>query len=166
MTRLEQPSVSDALNLLAKSTALSLGEYTLITKGQADIESYLTRHLRTFSTVIYGAFSRKTIVSPLHGSVVDMLIIFRESDINNIPPSRVFSKLSEVLIEQYPEVYALKNINALMLPLDNFHYRVQPAYTISDNIYMLPDEIFDEWAKYNLASYNEIFAKENTRHKG
>jgi hypothetical protein len=166
MKKLEQPTVSDALNLLAKSTALSLGEYTLITKGQADIESYLRQHLRTFSTVIYGAFSRRTIVSPLQGSIVDMLIIFRDSDINSVPPSRVSTKLSEVLIEYFPEAYVLKNKNALMLPMNNFHYKIQPAYSVSENIYMLPDEIFDEWAKYNLASYNEIFAKENTRHKG
>lgn len=166
MTESKQPTVSDAFKLLAKSTALSLGEYTLITKGQADIENYLSKRLSTFSTLIYGAFSRKTIVSPLPGSIVDMLIIFRDSDIQNVPPSRVFTKLSEVLIENYPEAYILKNRNALMLPMNGLHYKIHPAYAVADNTYMLPDETFDEWVKYDLAAYNEIFAKENTRHKG
>ena len=55
--------IDDAFGLLAKNTELSLGEYTAITQSQADIEYYLMQHLSTFSTVLYGAFSRKTIVS-------------------------------------------------------------------------------------------------------
>lgn len=166
MTELEKPSVSDAFTLLAKNTALSLAEYTLITKGQAEIESYLMRRLSTFSTSIYGAFSRKTIVSPLPGSIVDMLIIFRDRDVKDVPPSRVFSKLSEVLIEHFSDAYALSNKSALMLPMNNLHYKIHPAYSVSEHHYMLPDETFDEWVKYDLTAYNEIFAKENTRHKG
>ena len=166
MSKPEQPSVSDAFELLAKNTALSLGEYTLITNGQNDIESYLMQQLSTFSTLIYGAFSRKTLVSPLPGSIVDMLIIFRGSDIKDVPPSRVFSKLSEVLINNYPDATPLKNRNTLMLPINDLHYKVHPAYEVTNSTYMLPDETFDEWVPYNLAAYNEIFTKENTRHKG
>jgi hypothetical protein len=166
MSKPELPSVSDAFELLAKSTALSLGEYTLITKGQNDIESYLMQHLSTFSTLIYGAFSRKTIVSPLPGSIVDILIIYRDLDIKNVPPSRIFLKLSEVLIEHYADAYELKNKNTLVLPMNEFQYKIHPAYAVSGNTYMLPDETFDDWALYNLAEYNEIFSKENTRHKG
>jgi len=166
MNKLEQPSVSNAFELLAKNTALSLGEYTLITNGQNDIESYLMQRLSTFSTLIYGAFSRKTIVSPLPGSIVDTLVIFRDSDIKNVPPSRVFSKLSEVFIEHYTDAYVLENRNALMLPMNDLHYKIHPAYEVGSNTYMLPDETFDEWVPYNLAAYTEILGKENTRHKG
>jgi len=166
MTAHEQPSVSDAFHLLAKSTALSLGEYTLITKGQAEIESYLMQRLSTFSTLIYGAFSRKTIVSPLNGSIVDMLIIFRDHDVKNSRPSHVFTKLSEALIEQYPEAYAIKNKNTLMLPMNDLHYKIHPAYAVADKTYMLSNEKFDEWVTYDLAAYNEIFIKQNIRHKG
>jgi hypothetical protein len=130
MTKPEQPSVSDGFELLAKSTALSLGEYTSITQSQADIELYLTQHLDTFSSVIFGAFSRKTIVSPLSGSIVDMLVLFRTGDIKHRHPSRIFSKLSENLIQQYPESYVLKNRNVLMLPVQNFLFKIQPAYPI------------------------------------
>jgi hypothetical protein len=31
---------------------------------------------------------------------------------------------------------------------------------------MLPDENFNEWAKYDITSYNDIFMKQNVRHKG
>ena len=53
-----------------------------------------------------------------------------------------------------------------MLPMNGFHYKIHPAYAVSGNTYMLPDETFDDWVPYNLAAYNEIFSKENTRHKG
>ena len=166
MTKLEHPLVSDAFDLLAKNTELSLGEYTSITQCQADFELFLSQHLRTFSTVLYGAFSRKTIVSPLSGSIVDMLVIFRDNDIKNVMPSRVFTKLSEVLIEQYPDAHILNNRNTLTLPLENFTFKIHPCYPVSTHTYMLPDENFDDWVKYDLNIYNEIFIKENVRHKG
>jgi hypothetical protein len=31
---------------------------------------------------------------------------------------------------------------------------------------MFPDEKFNEWVKYDITSYNEIFVKQNVRHKG
>jgi hypothetical protein len=166
MTELEQPSISVGFGLLAKSTELSLREYTLITQSQADIERHLAQHLSTFSTVLYGAFSRKTIVSPLAGSIVDMLVVFREADVKNILPSRVFKKLSESLIKQYPDAYVLEGQNILMLPVKNVHYKIRPAYSISEHTYMLPAEKFNEWVKYDITLYNEIFVKENVRHKG
>lgn len=166
MTKHELPKVSGAFDLLAKNTELSLAEYTSITQSQADIEQYLLQHISTFSTVLYGAFSRKTIVSPLPGSIVDMLVLFREAEIKHSYPSRIFSKLSTVLIEQYPDAYVVKGRSVLMLPVKNFHYKIHPAYPISDHTYMLPDEKFNEWARYDLTSYNDIFMKENVRHKG
>ena len=166
MTKPEQPLVSDALNLLAKSTELSLGEYTSITQSQAAIEHYLAQHLGTFSTVLYGAFSRKTIVSPLPGSIVDLLVLFRSTEIKHIPPSRIFRNLSDCLIKQTAEAYVLKDQSILMLPRQNFLFKIQPAYQVSGHTYMLPDEKFNEWAKYDITSYNDIFLKENVRHKG
>jgi len=166
MTEPEQPSISVGFNLLAKNTELSLGEYTLITQSQADFEHYLAQYLSTFSTVLYGAFSRKTIVSPLAGSIVDMLVVFRQADVKNILPSRVFKKLSESLIKQYPDAYVLEGQSVLMLPVKNFLYKIRPAYPISEHTYMLPAEKFNEWVKYDITSYNEIFVKENVRHKG
>jgi hypothetical protein len=166
MTKPERPSVSDGFDLLAKNTELSLGEYTSITQSQADIELYLTQHLDTFSTVIFGAFSRKTIVSPLSGSIVDLLVLFRVTDVKHRHPSRIFSTLSDSLIKQYPDAYVLKNRNILMLPVKNFLYKIQPAYPISEHSYMLPAEYFDDWVKYDITSYNETFTKENVRHKG
>ncbi len=168
ITELEQQpvSINVAFELLAKNTELSLGEYTLITQSQADIERYLALHLSTFSTVLYGAFSRKTIVSPLAGSIVDMLIVYREADVKNILPYRIFKTLSDYLIKQYPDVYVLENQSVLMLPVKDFHFKIRPAYAISGQIYMIPDEKFNDWAKYDITSYNEIFVKQNVRHKG
>lgn len=166
MTTAEQPTVNDGFKLLAKSTELSLVEYTAITQSQADIELFLMQRISTFSTVLYGAFARKTIVSPLAGSIVNMLIVYREEDISFSHPSRIFSQLKECLIEQYPEAYEIKGRCALMVPIKNFFYKIQPAYSLSGHTYMLPAEKFDEWVKYDVTLYNEIFSKQNVRHKG
>ena len=166
MTEPEQPSISVGFDLLAKSTELSLGEYTLITQSQADIELHLSQHPITFTTVLFGAFSRKTIVSPLAGSIIDMLVVFREIDVKDVLPSRVLKKLSDSLVKQYPDAYILEGQNILMLPVNNVHYKIRPAYSISEHTYMLPSDIFSEWVKYDITSYNDIFVKENVRHKG
>lgn len=166
MTKSEYPVIDGAFDLLAKNTELSLGEYTSITQSQADIERYLMQHLGTFSTVLYGAFSRKTIVSPLHGSIVDMLVLYRDIDVKNIYPSRIFIKLRDALVEQYPKAYAIEGHSVLMLPMNGFQYKIHPAYPLSAHSYMLPDEKFNEWAIYDINSYNEIFSRENVRHKG
>jgi len=163
---LQQPTVSDAFELLAKNTELSLSEYTSITHSQADIERHLMLELGTVSSVLFGAFSRRTIVSPLQDSIVDMLVLFRGSDVRRMLPSKVFSELKDTLIKQYPQAYALPNRNVLMLEINNFYFKIQPAYSVSGHVYMLPDENFNEWAKYDITSYNDIFMKQNVRHKG
>jgi hypothetical protein len=166
MTKTDHLTVSGAFDLMAKNTEISLGEYTTILQEQAEIERHLMQHIRKFSSVLHGAFSRKTIVSPLPGSIVDMLIVFREDDIKDVYPSRLSAKLNAVLAEGYPDAYTLKDQSALMLPVKNFEYKIRPAYSISNNKYMLPDVTFDGWVKYNINSYDDIFVKENVRHKG
>jgi Second Messenger Oligonucleotide or Dinucleotide Synthetase domain len=162
----QQPTVSDAFELLAKSTELSLNEYTSITHSQADIERHLMQELGTISSVLFGAFSRRTIVSPLQDSIVDMLVLFRGAEIGRLLPSRVFSELKGALLKQYPQAYALDNRSVMMLAMNNFYFKIQPAYPVSGHVYMLPDENFNEWAKYDITSYNDIFMKQNVRHKG
>ena len=166
MTTLEQPTVSDAFQLLAKNTELSLGEYNSITHSQADIERHLMQQLGTISSVLFGAFSRRTIVSPLEDSIVDMLVLFRGTEVERMLPSRTFSELRDALVKEYPDAYALENQSMLMLPMDRFLFKIQPAYPVSGHVYMLPDEKFNEWAKYDITSYNDIFMKQNVHHKG
>ncbi len=166
MSKYGQPTVNDGFSLLAKSTRLSLGEYTEITQSQADIELFLKQHLDTFSTVLFGAFSRKTIVTPLAGSIIDMLVLYRESEIKHRHPSWIFQKLSNELLKQYPGSSILENRNVIMIPVKGFYFKIQPAYSVSDNSYMIPAEKFNDWVAYDINSYNEIFIRENTRHKG
>lgn len=166
MTDSEQSSIDTGFDLLAKNTELSLGEYTSITQSQADIELVLTQQLGTFSTQLFGAFTRKTIVSPLPGCIVDMLVLYRDIDVRYSFPSRTFAKLRDTLLSRYPAAYVLEQRNAVMLPMKNFLFKIQPAYTLQHHNYMLPAEKFNDWVSYDVNAFNEIFVKENVRHKG
>jgi len=161
-----KPTINDGFALLAKNTDLSLGEYTSITQSQAEIEQYLKQHLGTFSTVLYGAFSRKTIVSPLSDSTIDLLVIYRDNNVKHTYPSRIFTNLKDSLMEQYPDAYEVEGKNTLILPVKNFQFRIQPGYLSPNNSYMLPSGLFNEWVDYDINSYNDIFVRENVRHKG
>lgn len=161
-----KPSINDGFALLAKNTGLSLGEYTSVAKSQAEIEQYLRQHHDTFSTVLNGAFSRKTIVSPLSDNVIDLLVLYRSSNVKHSYPSRVFTKLKDSLMKQYPDTYAIDGKSSLILPVKNFQFRIQPGYLKPDNTYMLPSDLFNEWVDYDIHSYNDDFVRENVRHKG
>lgn len=159
-------TVDDGFSLFAKSTELTLKEYTEITRSQADIELFLMQHLGTFSTVIYGSFSRKTIVSPLKGNIIDMLVVYREADIRFTWPSRIFSGLRDCLVDKYPDAYVEEGKLALVVPVNGFRFKIHPAYPVSTNTYMMPSEKFDDWARYDISAYNAILGSENVRHKG
>jgi len=159
-------SINDGFALLAKNTDLSLGEYTSITQCQTEIEQCLRQSHGTFSTVLNGAFSRKTLVSPLSDSVIDLLILFRDGNVKHSYPSRIFTELKDSLIKQYPDAYTVDGKNTLMLPIKNFQFRIQPGYLSPNNSYMLPSNLFNEWVDYDIHSYDDIFSRENVRHKG
>jgi len=161
-----KPSINDGFALLAKNTDLSLSEYTLITQTQAEIEQYLKQHQGTFSTVLNGAFSRKTMASPLSDNVIDMLVLFRDSDVKHTYPSRVFTLLKNSLSKQYPDIYAIEGRNTLILPMKNFQFKIQPGYLSPNHTYMVPSDLFNEWINYDIHSYNDKFVRENVRHKG
>lgn len=165
MTKPTHSIIDDAFSLMAKKTELSLREYTLFTQCQADIEQSLRQHINRFSTTLYGAFLRKSIVSPLSDNIVDMLIVFSEQDISNVPPSRVFEKLYETLIQHYPDTQGIKHQGTMILPIKDVRYKIRPAYALSSSTYMLPDENYDDWTKYDINAYSEIFSKENAIHK-
>lgn len=165
MATTERTIIGDGFELLAKNTDLSLSEYTLITQGQAAIESFLSRHLPTFSTVLFGAFSRKTMVSPLAGNIIDMLVVFK-NDIRHQLPSRVFTELKETLISHYPNASPLEFRQALMLPMGELHFRIQPAFAAGQHNYMMPSKKFNDWVEYDIHAYKNYFEKENVRHRG
>jgi hypothetical protein len=166
MIQNSKPSINDGFALLAKNTDLSLGEYTSITQCQAEIEQCLRQSHGTFSTVLNGAFSRKTLVSPLSDNVIDLLILFRDSNVKHSYPSRIFTELKDSLMKQYPDAYTVDGKNTLMLPIKNFQFRIQPGYLSPNNSYMLPSNLFNEWVDYDIHSYDDIFSRENVRHKG
>ena len=70
-------TVNDGFELFAKNTDLTLTEYLSVTQSQAEIEHFLGLHFTTFSTVLHGSFSRKTMMSPLQGAAINMLVYFR-----------------------------------------------------------------------------------------
>jgi len=159
-------TVEDGFKLFAKNTDLTLTEYLSVTQAQAEIERFLSRHFTTFSTVLHGSFSRKTMMSPLQGATVNMIVLFQDDQIKHRLPSLVFRELSECFIEQYPETKSVKNSNTILLPVENFTFNIQPGYSTDNHVYMLPAPMFNDWIKHDSHHYNDYFVKENVRHKG
>lgn len=161
-----QATVDDGFRLFAKNTDLKLAEYLSVTQNQAEIERFLSRHFSTFSTVLHGAFSRKTMISPLQGATISMIVLFQDYQTKHRLPSLVFKELSECLLEQYPDAIPVKNSNTISVPMDNYAFNIQPGYSAGNHVYMLPASLFNEWIKHDSHRYNEYFVKENVRHKG
>ena len=161
-----EPDVSDGFALLAHNTDLSLSEYLAITQAQAGVEQCLQQKYNAFSTTLPGAFSRKTMISPLQDTEIDLLVLFKDLQTKNRLPSQVFRELSEFLQEKYPEAVVDKDDNSVRLPVGDFTFCARPGYSLDEHVYMLPSDTFNEWVKYDVQAYNDYFMRENVRHRG
>ena len=166
MSVLTEPTTEDAFSLMAKSTQLPLTEYTKVTRAQFEIESCLQQAQTLASTVLYGAFARKTIVSPLAGSIVDMLVVYRERDVRRSYPNRLIQQLLQQLQPVFPQCRHNDRNAFLYLPFDGFLFKIHPAWAREDNNYMLPHPVYNEWTRYDIHIYSDTFDRENLRHKG
>ena len=158
--------IKAGFDILAKNIELSLVEYTTVSRCQADIEAYLGQYITTFTTELPGAFARKTMVSPLKGSVVDMLVLFNEKHSETFLPDDLLGKLHVTLLAKYPGTTFDKMSESVFVPIENFKFRVQPGFLTDRNHYLVPAPGWNEWVEYDSLGYNSAFSKENARHGG
>ena len=102
MTVNSERVVKAGFEVFAKNIELSLSEYNTVCRCQAEIEAYLGEYITTFTTELPGAFARKTMVSPLEGSVVDMLVLFNEKHSSAFLPNDLLGRLHVTLLAKYP----------------------------------------------------------------
>lgn len=158
--------INAGFEILAKNIELSLVEYTSVRRCQADIEAYLGKYITTFTTELPGAFARKTMVAPLKGSVVDMLVLFNEKHSSTFLPDDLLGKLHVTLLAKYPGTTFDKLSESVFVPVEDFRLRVQPGFLTDKNHFLTPGPSWNEWVEYDSLGYASEFSKENARHGG
>ena len=158
--------INAGFEILAKNIELSLVEYTSVRRCQADIEAYLGKYITTFTTELPGAFARKTMVAPLKGSVVDMLVLFNEKHSSTFLPDDLLGKLHVTLLAKYPGTTFDKLSESVFVPVEDFRFRVQPGFLTEKNHFLTPGPSWNEWVEYDSLGYASEFSKENARHGG
>ncbi len=166
MSNMLQLNVNDAFALLSAKIELPLGEYTAIASKQAEIETLLGQYISTFSTVLPGAFARRTLVSPLDGCTIDMYVLFKEEHKTRFWPADLIDKLLVTLKDRYDSATLSTARNAVLVQFNDFTLSIQPGFITESKSYMVPSINLMEWAQYNNAAYNEALAKTNSLHKG
>ena len=159
-------SVADGFDLLAKKVELPLDEYTAVASRQAEIESCLAQHVSTFTTVIPGAFARKTLISPLAGCDISLYVLFKHELNVRYQPAKLLDKLLVTLRQRYPDAVLSKKYNAIMVPFDNFSFRVQPGFLTPKNTYLVPALAWQGWIDYASLAYKTQLTKADLVHKG
>lgn len=152
--------------MLAKSIEPSLLEYTSVSRCQASIQDYLGQFITTFTTELPGAFARKTTISPLKESVVDMLVLFNREHSERFLPSDLLSKLHVTLRAEYPGTSCDEGNESVYVPIENFTFRVQPGFITEQHQYLVPAPGWDEWVLYDSIGYKNLFSKMNAEHGG
>ena len=158
--------INAGFEILAKNIELSLVEYTSVRRCQADIEAYLGKYITTFTTELPGAFARKTMVAPLKGNVVDMLVLFNEKHSSTFLPDDLLGKLHVTLLAKYPGTTFDKLSESVFVPVEDFRFRVQPGFLTEKNHFLTPGPSWNEWVEYDSLGYASEFSKENARHGG
>ena len=158
--------INAGFEILAKNIELSLVEYTSVRRRQADIEAYLGQYITTFTTERPGAFARNTMVAPLKGNVVDMLVLFNEKHSSTFLPDDLLGKLHVTLLAKYPGTTFDKLSESVFVPIEDFRFRVQPGFLTEKNHFLTPGPSWNEWVEYDSLGYASEFSKENARHGG
>ena len=166
MTNRLQFSVNDGFELLSTKIELPLAEYTVIASKQAEIETLLGQYISTFTTVLPGAFSRRTLVSPLAGCSISMYILFKYENRSKFTPAELFDKLLVTLKHRYDTATLSRASSAVIVPFKDFEFRVQPGFVADDKRYLVPSPDWHYWLDYNSLAYKESLAKANSGHKG
>jgi hypothetical protein len=161
-----QNIIKAGFEILAKNIELSLVEYTSVSRCQADIEAYLGKYITTFTTELSGAFARNTIVSPLKGSVVDLLVLLNEKHSSTFLPNDLLGKLHVTLLAKYPGTTFDKMSESVYVPIENFRFRVQPGFLTEQNHYLVPGPGWNDWVEYDSLGYKSQFSKANAEHGG
>ena len=164
MSKKVQNRVESAFALLTGKICLPLSEYTEITRSQAEMERYLARFIDTFTTVLPGAFARRTMVSPLQGSVVDLLVLFNQSHSERFFPTDLLDKLRVTLDAHYDDVLYRARHADIIVSANHFQFRVQPAFLTDEDYYLLPSPNWNDWVKYDALGYKHVFDRTNSQH--
>jgi hypothetical protein len=159
-------TVSAGIELIVKASELSLVEYMRITQAQAELEAYFGQYIQKFSTALPGAFARKTMITPLAGSEVEMLILFSLEARNRFAPSGLFDKLLVTLKAKYPDTEYRRERNSIVVPIGEFSFLLQPGFTDVDHSYLIPSSFYDDWVRYGAPDYRDSFLKTDSRLKG
>ncbi len=161
-----QNIVKTGFERLAKNIELSLVEYTTVSRCQASIETYLGKYITTFTTVLPGAFARNTMVSPLKGSEVDLLVLFNQKHRSTFLPNDLLGKLHVTLLAKYPGTTFDEMTESVYVPGENFRFRVQPGFITDQNHYLVPAPGWNEWIEYDALGYKDQFSRANLAHGG
>jgi hypothetical protein len=160
------PKEQAAIEYLVKVTELPLGEYMAITRAQADVEAYLGQYIKRFSTVLPGAFARRTMISPLAGSEIDMLVLFNIEASRRFHPSDLIQKLLVTLLAKYPGTREEKLRQCIVVPVADFVFHLRPGFLDDRNRYLLPSQFMDEWMEYDSLAYKTQFNKDDSAQLG
>jgi len=166
MAGYEQNAITRCFDVLAKDLEPSLFEYTSVSRCQSSIEKYLGGFIKTFTTVLPGAFARGTMIAPLNESVVNMLILFKHEFRDKFLPSELLNKLDATLRAEYPGSVNDGATKSVYVPIENFEFRIQPGFMTTGSDYLTPSSDYDEWIEYDALGYANQFSKENAKHKG
>ncbi len=161
-----QNIVKTGFERLAKNIELSLVEYTTVSRCQASIETYLGKYITTFTTVLPGAFARNTVVSPLKGSEIDLLVLFNQKHSSIFLPNDLLGKLHVTLLAKYPGTTFDEMTESVYVPVENFRFRVQPGFITDQNHYLVPAPGWNEWIEYDALGYKDQFSRANFAHGG
>ncbi len=159
-------SVEDGFGIFADRTELSLEAYSIISRRQFEIERHLGQYITTFATVLPGAYARKTLAAPLAGNEVVLYVLFKQERSSLFNPDVILKKLVVTLQACYPQSQWSKRINAVLVPIEDIVFKVQPGFLLKKSAYLIPAPDGNFWQQYDCVEYKHQLQAANRAHDG
>jgi len=159
-------TVEEGFRVLISNLEISAEEYSTVSARQLEVETYLARYIDTFVTILPGAYARKTMIAPLKGNIVDMLVLLKQKHSLKYEPSELLEKLFVTLRHSYPHVEMSPEGKGIILGFPECTFNVMPGFFYDEGGYLVPALNGQDWIRSDPDHFLSQLERADADNKG
>lgn len=159
-------TVDEGFRVMLSDLEIKHSERSVVSSRQLEIETYLSQYIGTFVTTIPGAYTRKTMIAPLNGNIIDMLFLLKQEHSDKFQPSELVDKLYVTLRDPYPHVKKSADGRGVVVGFPECTFKIMPGFTLNEAGYLVPELNGGYWIRSDPDKYQQQLEQADRENKG